>query len=292
MFRSPRRNSASPSPAASSSRELRRPSQGSPSVSPPPPSAGSLLAEPNESAFTRSASYRERRGSRTSHEGQGRMHRAASVVAATSGLCSIDNMSLSQASAIRKSWKHINTKGLIQVVSRCFHKAESRCPAVATAFSNTTFLSASPATTRSVADHTKFLLTLLDDLIEGSGTVSGPNGDVQVMQLLRDYGAKHAHLRDSCNLRAEAWEVFGEVLVESFVKLDGVKQNKEASRGWRLLIATVTDRLRCGFEQEVRLQRRRSSLNESAQTEASSSAMQSRPRSQSGEETFLRRGGL
>lgn len=230
-------------------------------------------------------------GSRSTHEG--RVHRASSVVAASSSLCAIDNMSLSQASAIRKSWKHINTKGLAQVVSRCFHKAESRCPAIAAAFSNTTFLSTSPATTRSVAEHTKFLLALLDDLIEGDAATGERSNasDPDVMQQLRDCGAKHALLRDSCNLRPEAWEVLGEVLVESIVKLDGVKQNKEATRGWRLLIATVTDRLRCGFEQEVRLQRRRASLNESAQAEASASAAYAgRPRSHSGEEGYLRRG--
>lgn len=224
-------------------------------------------------------------GSRPTHEG--RMQRASSVVAATSGLCSIEGMSLSQACAIRKSWKHINTKGLAQVVSRSFHKVESRCPAVAAAFSNATFLSTSPATTRSVAEHTKFLLALLDDLIDGSGST----GEAHAMQLMRDYGAKHAHLRESCDMRAEAWEIFGEVFVEAFVKLDGVKQNKEASRGWRLLIATVTDRLRCGFEQEVRLQKRRSSLNDSAQTDISPTTTRSRPRSRSGEEGYLRRGG-
>ncbi|UMM16551.1 hypothetical protein L5515_013516 [Caenorhabditis briggsae] len=50
-------------------------------------------------------------------------------------------------------------------------------------------------------------------------------------------------------------------MVEVILKQDGVKQSKEATRAWRLLICSFIELIRDGFDAQVRQFRRKHSFN-------------------------------
>uniref|UniRef100_A0A8R1HRI0 Globin domain-containing protein n=1 Tax=Caenorhabditis japonica TaxID=281687 RepID=A0A8R1HRI0_CAEJA len=129
---------------------------------------------------------------------------------------------------------------------------ESNCPIVSQCFQSATYsLSTNPNQVRTVADHAKYLLQLLDKIIEG---------DVDA-EYLREIGANHVSLKHENGFSNTEWDRFQEIMVEVILKQDGVKQSKETSRAWRLLICSFIELIRDGFDAQVRQFRRKHSFN-------------------------------
>ncbi|KAI6184141.1 Globin-like protein 9 [Aphelenchoides bicaudatus] len=190
-----------------------------------------------------------------------RLTRSNSIASSTRSLLTlVPDLTPSQVQLIRKSWRHINTKGLTSVLQRCFLRLESSNQEVALAFRNASSLSAnscgqSAPAVKTVLDHAKFFLALLDRIIDGE-----PDMDLDLKRI----GAKHAFLQETCGIDVHAVERLGELIAEAFVKLDGVAQSKESKKAWRLLIAQIIDHVRDGWETEVRFQKRRTSFQPGA----------------------------
>uniref|UniRef100_A0A0M3HYR2 GLOBIN domain-containing protein n=1 Tax=Ascaris lumbricoides TaxID=6252 RepID=A0A0M3HYR2_ASCLU len=187
-----------------------------------------------------------------------RLERSMSIVASprTSSISLLPSLTPSQVQTIRKSWKHINTKGLYTVIRRCFQQLECMCPSVSNAFNSANNqLSANISTVRTLVEHTKFMLILIDRIVE--------NDQDSIIELRR-IGASHVVLKESFGFGENELEKFGEMLAEAFLKLDGIRQSKETSRAWRLVIASMIDQLRAGFDSEWRVQKRRASFNSQA----------------------------
>ncbi|KAE9419542.1 hypothetical protein Angca_006622 [Angiostrongylus cantonensis] len=159
----------------------------------------------------------------------------------------------SQVAVLRKSWKHINTKGLITVLSRCFQRLESSCPVVAQCFSSSQkeLSTVQQCSVRTVSDHARFLLSMLDKIIDSE----------QDLEEIREIGARHCVLKQRCDFGTAELDRFQEIFVEVILKLDGVRQSKEASRAWRILICAIVDLFRDGFETQLRQFRRKHSFN-------------------------------
>ncbi|CAI4222021.1 unnamed protein product [Auanema sp. JU1783] len=158
----------------------------------------------------------------------------------------------SQIAVIRKSWRHINTKGLICVLSRCFQRLESSCPVASKCFMSANYsLSTTANPVRTVSDHSRFLLGLLDRIIDG---------DYEYDEV-RDIGARHVGLHHEFGFSTTELDRFQEIFVEVMLKQDGIKQSKETSRAWRLLICSLIDVFRDGFEHQMRHFRRKHSFN-------------------------------
>ncbi|CAJ0581413.1 unnamed protein product, partial [Mesorhabditis spiculigera] len=192
----------------------------------------------------------------------------------------------SQVYIVRKAWRHINTKGLVSVFRRIFQKTESFCPIVAQTFAYcaasgsgsqlstpSPHNSSSPNSPNSISpsrrisdaastsmggcvrnlwDHSVFLVHLLQRVVDG---------DPSVVDYLRRIGGRHVSLNGETGFGSRQLEKFGEVFVDVFSKLDGIRESKECSRAWRQLISSFIDYLRDGFEEEARLERRKNSLN-------------------------------
>uniref|UniRef100_A0A158P817 GLOBIN domain-containing protein n=1 Tax=Angiostrongylus cantonensis TaxID=6313 RepID=A0A158P817_ANGCA len=126
----------------------------------------------------------------------------------------------SQVAVLRKSWKHINTKGLITVLSRCFQRLESSCPVVAQCFSSSQkeLSTVQQCSVRTVSDHARFLLSMLDKIIDSE----------QDLEEIREIGARHCVLKQRCDFGTAELDRFQEIFVEVILKLDGVRQSKEA----------------------------------------------------------------
>uniref|UniRef100_A0A1I7Y0Z9 GLOBIN domain-containing protein n=1 Tax=Steinernema glaseri TaxID=37863 RepID=A0A1I7Y0Z9_9BILA len=92
---------------------------------------------------------------------------------------------------------------------------------------------------------------LMDRIVEGESDI-----DFE----LKKIGAAHATLNEEYGMGTRELEHFGEILVDSFYKLDGIRQSKETSKAWRVLIASIIDNVRVGFDTELRAQRRKSSF--------------------------------
>ncbi|CAJ0608217.1 unnamed protein product [Cylicocyclus nassatus] len=189
---------------------------------------------------------------RTGSERDSMRERSGSISAARAMIPMCPSLMPSQVSAIRKSWRHINTKGLITVLSRCFQRLESSCPVAQACFSSQ---SPSPSNAqspvRTVADHARFLLNLLDRIIDAE----------QDLEEIREIGARHVPLKHECGLGAAELDRFQEIFVEVLLKQDGIRQSKEASRAWRILICAIVDLFRDGFETQLRQFRRKHSFN-------------------------------
>jgi len=164
----------------------------------------------------------------------------------------------SQVVIIRRSWKHINVKGLNEVIRRCFQKLESARakasyeskhlqPGTSVETSSYSLPRSAPKCL-DIAEHTKYFHNLLVRIIETNEEV-----DME----LKMVGARHAILNGKLCLGVAEIESLGELLAEALLKLDGINQSKETSRAWRLLITKIIDHIRDGFETEIRFRRRK-----------------------------------
>ncbi|KAK0394684.1 hypothetical protein QR680_000873 [Steinernema hermaphroditum] len=195
------------------------------SLSPVPPRNGS-------SALTRTASdrcYLQRSNS--------------SAVGHPKTIALAPTLTPSQVFSIRRSWKHINTKGLTNVIRGCFQKLESGNSSVSKIFRSRPTLQISTSNVQNIIEHTKFMLALLDRIVEGENGL-----DFE----LRKIGAAHVKLHDEYGMGTRELELFGEIMADAFSKLDGVRQSKETSKAWRILIASIIDNVRVGFDTELR----------------------------------------
>ena len=80
--------------------------------------------------------------------------------------------------------------------------------------------SSSHGCVKGVMDHTRFVLNLLDRIIE-----SGVDVDLELKRI----GAKHAVLHEQFGFNVSDIEKLGEIFAESFFKLDTIRQSKEAT---------------------------------------------------------------
>ncbi|KAI1720029.1 globin-like protein 9 [Ditylenchus destructor] len=203
-----------------------------------------------------------------------KLERKDSVLRCGTAIPLLPGLAPSQVLTIRRSWKHINTKGLPEVIRRCFQKLERTNPKALSAFNSPppsmvqTLTAAaqechhpeiqrqpsasgpmSPtsicAGVRTTMDHTKYFLSLLDRIIETNQEV-----DLE----LKRVGAKHVILYEQYGLGIAEIEKMGEILAEAFFKLDGIRNSKETTKAWSLLFSKLIDHLRDGFETELRYQ--------------------------------------
>lgn len=189
---------------------------------------------------------------RTGSEKDSMRERSGSISSARAIIPICPSLMPSQVAVLRKSWRHINTKGLITVLSRCFQRLESSCPVASACFSSSPqSLSTTQSQVRTVADHARCLLSILDKIIDAE----------QDLEEVREMGARHFALKQEFGLSTAELDRFQEIFVEVILKQDGVRQSKEASRAWRVLICAVVDLFRDGFETQLRQFRRKHSFN-------------------------------
>ncbi|KAI6242808.1 hypothetical protein M3Y99_00188400 [Aphelenchoides fujianensis] len=163
-----------------------------------------------------------------------RLERANSISGSRSSLPLCPDLSPSQVLAIKRSWRHINTKGLASVIRRCFQRLESSSQSAAAAFQLPP--AQSGVAVRSVSDHTKFFLAFLQRIVDGE-----PDLELELKRI----GAKHAFLEEECGVGVRDIERLGGCL---------------SSRAWRRLLAEILHHFRDGFDAELRFQKRRSSF--------------------------------
>ncbi|KAL7076608.1 hypothetical protein ACQ4LE_004592 [Meloidogyne hapla] len=189
-----------------------------------------------------------------------RLERSNSVLASRNGNINLNflpELTPQQVSNLRRSWKHINTKGLYDVIRRAFSKLESSSQNVRLAFKNN-YLNNEETTNNNnnicgVMEHTRFFLSLIDRIIEGDNE--------GIERELRLIGARHVPSFEYFDLNVTKLEQLGEALAEQFFKLDGIRQSKETTKVWRTLIAHIIDHIRDGYETELRLKRRKRTTN-------------------------------
>ncbi|CEF70841.1 Globin-like domain and Globin, structural domain-containing protein [Strongyloides ratti] len=183
--------------------------------------------------------------------GSGKLERSNSIVPPRLSISLCPNLTTSQIMSIKKSWKHINTKGLFNVLRRCYQRCQSCCPNVAKVFSTENIKKQQNIYSCGVSEHTKYFISLLDRIIDNE-----PN----IEHELRNVGKEHAKLYEEYKLSITDIERLGEIIADVFLKLDGIRQNKETSKSWRILIASIIDEVSVGYESELRLYRRKSAI--------------------------------
>ncbi|KAI3421861.1 Glb-27p [Globodera pallida] len=282
-------------------RRQRRPSGGKPSPTSPPHGAlqqqltlltltaatggGATTTRSASVCYLPSAQQISRRCSTTTRSG--RLERSNSLVAGrgSATLAFLPELNPQQVANLRRTWKHINTKGLYDIIRRSFRKVESANPSVALAFRHNGISSPPPTAdgtkqlgaaaaaaaaseTNSAAgsngnlpqtkycgvmEHSKYFMVLLNRIIDG---------DPQEQDLereLKQIGARHVTVYKRFGVGVTAIERTGEALAESLFKLDGIRQSKETTKVWRVLIAKIVDHIETGFTDELRSQRRQTS---------------------------------
>uniref|UniRef100_A0A914NCP9 Uncharacterized protein n=1 Tax=Meloidogyne incognita TaxID=6306 RepID=A0A914NCP9_MELIC len=137
-----------------------------------------------------------------------RLERSNSVLTSRNGntnLNFIPELTPQQVSNLRRSWKHINTKGLYDVIRRAFSKIINNKKILGEEYLNV-----------------GFFLSLIDRIIEGD------NEGIECE--LRLIGARHVPCYEYFNLSVTQLEQLGEALAEQFFKLDGIRQSKETTK--------------------------------------------------------------
>lgn len=183
--------------------------------------------------------------------GSKKLERSNSIVPPRFSISLCPNLTTSQIMSIKKSWKHINTKGLFNVLRRCYQRCQSCCPTVAMIFSTESKKKQQNIYSCGVSEHTKYFISLLDRIIDNE-----PNIELE----LKNVGKEHAKLYEEYKLSTADIERLGEIIADVFLKLDGIRQNKETSKSWRILIASIIDKVSVGYESELRLYRRKSAI--------------------------------
>ncbi|KAL3080149.1 hypothetical protein niasHS_013821 [Heterodera schachtii] len=220
----------------------------------------------------------------------GRLERSNSLIAGrgSSTLAFLPELNPQQVANLRRTWKHINTKGLYDIIRRSFRKVESAHSSVAMAFRQNAAAgggtSSAPtaqadgtkhAVTENsagsngkvpplppqtkfcgVMEHSKYFMVLLNRIIDGDGN-NHQQEDLE--RELKQIGARHVIVYKRFGVGVTEIERTGEALAEALFKLDGIRQSKEATKVWRVLIAKIIDHIVTGFTGELRSQRRRTS---------------------------------
>lgn len=152
-----------------------------------------------------------------------------------------------QKISLQNTWRIMKDNSVDRISEKIFQKLINAQPKVKDVFYKAAFLtiftrSNSITTYR---DHSRLLVRLINDL------VSHVDKCEEQMKQIRECGMRHVFLRQS-GFKADIWEKFGEAAIEVINEQDCVKSNIEAVKAWTILIASVTDEMRHGFEKEVR----------------------------------------
>ncbi|KAM3719889.1 Globin-like protein [Dirofilaria immitis] len=166
-------------------------------------------------------------------------------------------LTIHQQQALLTSWKSL--RPIVQIIMRkILYNLEEEIPKVKQIFCKTAVLDAlsrestseKPAT---LDEHIKLMIEFFDDL------VNNVQEEENMSNKIKNIGQCHAVL-SQCSFSADIWEKLGEITMQSFSTQDAVQKTREAGKAWRILIAWVTDELRCGFDGRARVNSRNSSL--------------------------------
>uniref|UniRef100_A0A1I7W538 GLOBIN domain-containing protein n=1 Tax=Loa loa TaxID=7209 RepID=A0A1I7W538_LOALO len=166
-------------------------------------------------------------------------------------------LTINQQQALFTSWKSL--RPVIQTLMRkILNNLEEEVPKVKQIFCQTAVLDAfsRESTSESVGtleEHVKLMVGFFDDL------VSNVQDEENMSNKIKNIGQRHAILTH-CSFSADIWEKLGEITMQSFSRQDVVQKTREAGKAWRILIAWVTDELRCGFDGRTRSNTRNLSL--------------------------------
>ncbi|VDM12897.1 unnamed protein product [Wuchereria bancrofti] len=171
-------------------------------------------------------------------------------------------LTIHQQQALLASWKSL--RPIIQTLMRkILNNLEEEVPKVKQIFCQTAVLDAfnrestseNPGT---LEEHVKLMIEFFDDLVNNA------QDEENMSNKIRKVGQCHAVLIH-CSFSADIWEKLGEITMQCFSRQDAVQKTREAGKAWRILIAWVTDELRCGFDGRTRSNNRNPSLTTSEQ---------------------------
>ncbi|VDM93939.1 unnamed protein product, partial [Onchocerca ochengi] len=159
-----------------------------------------------------------------------------------------------QQQALFTSWKSL--RPIIHMLMRkILNNLEEEMPKVKQIFCKTAVLDAfnRESTTSekqgTLDEHVKLMIEFFDDLINNL------QDEESVSNKIKNIGQCHAVISNS-SFSSNIWEKLGEITMECFSKQDVVQKTREAGKAWRILIAWVTDELRCGFDDQTRFKNR------------------------------------
>ncbi|VBB33931.1 unnamed protein product [Acanthocheilonema viteae] len=164
-------------------------------------------------------------------------------------------LTVHQQQALLTSWKSL--RPIIQTVMRkILNKLEEEVPKVKEIFYQTAVLDAfnrestsENANSGTLDEHVKLMMGFFNDL------VCNVEDEEKISNKIRKIGQSHAVLIQ-CSFSANIWEKLGEITMQCFSRQDVVQKTREAGKAWRILIAWVTDELRCGFDGRTRFNSR------------------------------------
>ncbi|CAG9530684.1 unnamed protein product [Cercopithifilaria johnstoni] len=183
-------------------------------------------------------------------------------------------LTIQQQQALLTSWKSL--RPIIQtVVRKILNNLEDEMPKVKKIFCQTAVLDAfnresvsENSISGTLDEHIKLIIGFFDEL------VINVHDEENMSNKIQKIGQSHAIL---CSFNADIWEKLGEITMQCFSTQDIVQKTREAGKAWRILIAWVTDELRCGFDGRARINRRHSSLTTVEQSKERSAQHQYSP---------------
>ncbi|CAJ0932304.1 unnamed protein product, partial [Mesorhabditis belari] len=175
-----------------------------------------------------------------------------------------------QKKALKASFSTLNSGGqFLRIVEQVFRRMENKFPDIRSIFLTTAFVNSlsrereSPPLVKTEHDHCKCLVGMFERIVENVDEMD------KEISLLRQYGEKHAQMRDS-GFTGSMIETFGELAIGVIGAQDCVKYNQDGVKAWRLLLAFITDEMKAGFDRSMKMIDRRNSQAQSSQESFSS----------------------
>uniref|UniRef100_A0A914DW86 Neuroglobin n=1 Tax=Acrobeloides nanus TaxID=290746 RepID=A0A914DW86_9BILA len=184
-----------------------------------------------------------------------RISRVGSVKLPKTKIDICPSLSNYQVHLLKNSWANLQNKNINKDISGCFQVLERISSAASKSFNSALKTSETDAKLwqpQIIIDHTSAFNKLLGRII------SNENG---VDEELRRLGAAHVNLSEKYGLGVHEFEKFGEIMADRFLSKDGIRQNNEVTHAWCVLVSTIVDYMKAGFESELRLRRRRYSIS-------------------------------
>ncbi|CAD6196970.1 unnamed protein product [Caenorhabditis auriculariae] len=158
-------------------------------------------------------------------------------------------LSARQKKLLKNSFNTLNSGGtFMKLMEQIFRRLECKFPDMRSIFLTTAFVNSlsrersSPTLVRTEHDHCKCMVGIFERIVENLDQVD------EQLAMVRQYGQKHAQMAESGFFRRHD-------------RTDVVKFNHESIKAWRLLLASVTDEMKVGYDRTSKIKERRGSCS-------------------------------
>lgn len=151
-----------------------------------------------------------------------------------------------QKDLLRHSWNHVGKQGPSGIGTMIFKRIFERNIAIRRLFGfATTPLSRLPYEPN-FESHARVFVAVLEGAIKNLDDLDNRYGPILVQ-----HGKNHTKFSER-GFKPDFWDVFAEAMTESAMEWVGPGKHRETVKAWTILVSYIVDKMRIGYEAEIR----------------------------------------